>query len=174
MRRLFFGLVGVIALSAALSVAQDVPAPAAPAAPASPAEPSADHIVVKASELKWTPGPPGLPAGAMMCALVGDPSKAAPYTVRAKLPAGFVIPPHWHSIDENVTVLSGKLNMGHGDKVDKSAATALGPGDFTRMPAKMHHFAVTDEETIIQLHGRGPFDIHYINPSDDPRKKETQ
>jgi quercetin dioxygenase-like cupin family protein len=163
MRRFFFLVVAVIALSAALLIAQDA---------AAPATPSGDHVVVKASDLKWTPGPPGLPAGAMMCVLTGDPTKNTPFTVRAKLPAGMVIAPHWHPIDENITVLSGKMNIGHGDKVDKASATALNPGDFTRMPARMHHFAFFDDETIIQLHGRGPFDINYINPADDPRKKE--
>ena len=39
-----------------------------------------------------------------------------------------------------------------------------------RMPKGMHHFAGAKGETIIQVHGMGPFEINYINPEDDPRK----
>jgi hypothetical protein len=36
---------------------------------------------------------------------------------------------------------------------------------------KMNHFAWTNEETIVQLSGMGPWGITYVNPADDPRKK---
>jgi hypothetical protein len=49
---------------------------------------------------------------------------------------------------------------------------AMPAGGFLFLPAKMNHFAWTDEETIVQINGRGPFDIHYINPTDDPRNKK--
>lgn len=39
------------------------------------------------------------------------------------------------------------------------------------MPAKTQHYAFTNEETVIQLHGVGPWAINYVNPADDPRKK---
>ena len=32
----------------------------------------------------------------------------------------------------------------------------------------MHHAAETKGETIVQLDGMGPFDIHYLNPADNP------
>jgi hypothetical protein len=47
----------------------------------------------------------------------------------------------------------------------------LPAGSFRRMPKNMRHFTIAKGETIIQLHGIGPFDIHYVNPADDPRKK---
>jgi len=28
-----------------------------------------------------------------------------------------------------------------------------------------------NEETILQVHGVGPWAINYVNPADDPRKK---
>ena len=43
-----------------------------------------------------------------------------------------------------------------------------------RMPKTMRHFAMAKGETIIQLHGIGPFEITYVNPADDPRKKEDK
>ncbi len=34
----------------------------------------------------------------------------------------------------------------------------------------MHHAAEAQGETIVQIDGKGPFDIHYLNPADDPSK----
>jgi hypothetical protein len=40
------------------------------------------------------------------------------------------------------------------------------------LPAKSNHFAFFKEETIIQANSIGPWDINYLNPADDPRKKK--
>jgi hypothetical protein len=134
-----------------------------------------EHTVIVPTALKWMPAPSGLPSGAQMAVLTGDPNKSgAAYVFRAKLPDGYKVPPHWHSIDENVTVLSGTLLIGKGDKLDASKAEALPAGSFMSMPKTMRHFAIAKGETVIQLHGIGPFDIHYVNPADDPRKNETK
>ena len=61
--------------------------------------------------------------------------------------------------------------VGKGEKFGKDGATALPVGSFMRMPKEMRHFAFAKGETIIQVHGIGPFDIHYVNTADDPRKK---
>jgi hypothetical protein len=130
-----------------------------------------DHVVVHPDAVKWGPAPPGLPAGAQIAVLTGDPRKPVPYVLRAKLPDGYRVPPHWHPTDENVTVLKGTLMVGKGEKFSADSSAALTPGSFARMPRGMRHFAWTKGETIIQVHGVGPFDIVYVNPEDDPRKK---
>ncbi len=130
-----------------------------------------DHIVVRPDAVNWGPGPPGLPPGVKAAVLLGDPSKPAPYVLRAKMPAGYKVPPHWHSTDENITVIQGALMVGKGEKFSAESSEALPAGSVMRMPKTMRHFAWTKSETIIQVHGIGPFDIHYINPADDPRKK---
>jgi hypothetical protein len=123
-------------------------------------------------ELKWGPAPPSLPPGAQLAVLSGDPSKAGgQYTMRAKFPDGYKVPPHWHPTDENVTVIQGTFNLGMGDKLDQSETKALPAGGFAMMPKHMHHFAWATGETIVQIHGTGPFAITYVNPADDPRKK---
>jgi hypothetical protein len=33
----------------------------------------------------------------------------------------------------------------------------------------MRHFAWATGETEVQVHGMGPFALHYVNPADDPR-----
>jgi hypothetical protein len=50
----------------------------------------------------------------------------------------------------------------------------LPAGSFMRMPKTMRHFATAKWETFIQVHGIGPFDFNYVNPADDPRKKEDK
>jgi len=130
-----------------------------------------DHVVVRPDDVKWGPAPPSLPAGAKFAALSGDPSKAGPYVIRAKLPDGYKVPPHWHPTDENVTVIKGTLMIGKGDKFNADASEALPAGSFMRMPKEMRHFAWAKGETIIQVHGIGPFEVHYVNAADDPRKK---
>jgi hypothetical protein len=42
------------------------------------------------------------------------------------------------------------------------------------MPKGNRHFAWTKGETIVQLHGIGPWGVTYVNPSDDPRKKPSE
>src|SRR5262245_45738389 len=130
-----------------------------------------EHVVVRPGDIKWGPAPPALPPGANAAVLLGDPGKPAPYVLRAKLPDGYKVPPHWHPTDENVTVLQGTLMVGKGEKFDAEHSQALTAGSYMRMPKTMRHFAWAKGETIIQVHGIGPFDINYVNAADDPRKK---
>ena len=123
-------------------------------------------------DVKWGPAPPDLPKGADFAVLHGDPSKKAPFTVRLKMSPGYKIPPHWHTRDEQLTILSGLLVLHMGDTMD-APATNLGPGAFHFLPGKMHHAAEAKGETIVQLDGTGPFDIHYLNPADNPNKPKS-
>lgn len=137
------------------------------------AKPTAKHAPVASSDLKWGPAPPSLPPGAEAAVVDGDPTKAGPFVMRAKFPAGYRVPPHFHPTDENVTVISGAFGMGMGDKADDASIQVLGAGDFVRIPKQMHHYAWAKEATTIQIHGIGPFALTYVNPQDDPRKKTT-
>lgn len=136
----------------------------AQAPPASPA-----HAVVTPASLQWGPGPPALPKGAEIAVLSGNPGEPGPYVLRAKLPAGYVIKPHWHPTDENLTVLSGEIKAGMGDTVDEKSMEAMTAGSFARMPATMRHYVVVTTATVLQVHGTGPFTLTYVNPADDPR-----
>jgi hypothetical protein len=129
-----------------------------------------DHKIVTPDDLKWGPVP-SLPKGAMAAEIEGPMDKAGPFTVRIRVPANYKIPPHWHPTIEHVTVLSGTLNMGLGDKFDETNKMVLKPGSVMIMQPKTNHFAWTETEAVIQLHGTGPWGINYVNPADDPRKK---
>jgi quercetin dioxygenase-like cupin family protein len=140
-------------------------------ATAMPAAAQHHHTVVPADAVKWGPAPASLPPGAQAAALLGSPAQEGPFVLRLKFPAGFVVPPHRHSKDEFVTVLSGAFGVMAGEKVDRAAVKGLPQGSFVHLPAGMAHYAVMDVETIVQINGVGPFDVIYVDPKDDPRKK---
>jgi len=127
------------------------------------------HVMTTVADAKWGPAPPLLPPGAQIAVLAGDPGKPAPYTVRLKFPAGYDIPAHSHPTDENVSVVSGDLFMGMGNKLNKTGAMPLGRGGYALMPANANHFAFTKAETTVLLYGIGPVEFKYVNPADDPR-----
>lgn len=130
------------------------------------------HVaVVPADAVKWGPAPPSLPPGAQAAVLLGHPSKEGPFVLRLKFPAGFVIPPHRHSKDEFVTVISGKVSITSGEKVDRGSVKPVPAASFIHLPAGMPHYLLADVETVVQINGVGPFDVVYIDPADDPRKK---
>ena len=128
--------------------------------------------VVAAKDVKWGPAPPALPPGAQMAVMAGDPAKPGFVSLRAMLPAGYTIPPHTHPSDEHVTVLSGSMAFGMGDKVDPATATTAEPGGYFTAVAGMHHYATTQTGAVLQIDLIGPFAITYINPADDPRNKK--
>ena len=130
------------------------------------------HVTVSPEQVTWGPASPKLPPGAEFAIFTGDPKKpGAPYVFRARLPDGYSVPPHWHPKDENVTVISGTFMLGFGEQFDKSAMRTLHAGAYAMLPARMPHYNVMKGETILQFHGIGPYDIHYVNPADDPSKK---
>jgi uncharacterized RmlC-like cupin family protein len=127
-------------------------------------------IVSSPKEVKWGPAPPILPKGAMMAVMAGDPGAAGLVSVRLKMPAGYKIPAHWHPTDEQVTVLSGTLAIGMGDKLDETKGVTLRAGGFGVAPAHMNHYAWTKTGAVIQINLMGPFALTYVNAADDPTK----
>ena len=129
-----------------------------------------NHVMMEPKDLTWD-DVAALPPGAKVAVIEGPLEQATPFTVRFKLPADYKIPAHWHPAIEHVTVLSGTFNMGVGDKLDATKTKALSAGSVAIMPPKTNHFAWTKEETIVQVHGVGPWGITYVEPAEDPRKK---
>lgn len=145
------------------------PAPKRATAPA-----AAPHIALTPADLQWGPAPPVLPAGAQVAVLDGDPFKPGFFSMRLKMPDGYRIAPHWHPTDEHVVVVQGTLKIGMGDRHDDAAARQLPAGGFTKLPKQMHHYAGAKGETVIQIYGEGPFELNYVNPSDDPRRTSSK
>ncbi len=133
------------------------------------AKPAKKAVTVLPADVKWGPAPPTLPKGAQLAVLHGDPSRKTYFAMRLKMPEAFRIAPHWHTNDEELTVMAGTLMLGMGDK--EGDAHALEAGSYHYLPGKEHHYAAAKGETVVEIHGFGPFDIHYLNPADDPTAK---
>jgi anti-sigma factor ChrR (cupin superfamily) len=127
---------------------------------------------LSADAIKWSAAPPVLPKGAQMSVISGDPTKDGLYVVRLKMPPNYKIPAHNHPTAEYVTVITGNFHLGMGDKLDETKGHELKAGGFAEAPAKMNHYGWTTSETVVQVHGQGPFAMTYVNPADDPSKKQ--
>jgi quercetin dioxygenase-like cupin family protein len=133
----------------------------------------AGSIYMNPADIKWGDAPPVFTKGAKMTVLQGDPGKEGPFVARMRVPANYKIAPHWHSKDEDLTVISGTFYLGEGDKMGTGHAHAIRAGGFHHLPAKTHHFAWSKGgEAVVQINGMGPFDLTYVDPEDDPSKKK--
>lgn len=130
------------------------------------------YIITTPANLQWEEGPTSLPSGAEYAIIEGDPKGPGPFTMRLKLPADYQIPARSHPVDEHITIISGSLHMGFGDHLNLANGKKLPAGSFVLIPAESNYFTWTSEETIVQLHGMGPWGIIYVNPEDDPREDQ--
>jgi hypothetical protein len=155
------GAVGVVGLALGL---------AAGTAPAGemPYRGGDGHVMLDPAELEWGPVASMAP-GAEIAVIEGDLASSEPFTFRLRLPADYVVAPHVHPAHERVTVLEGTFHFAHGTDFDRDATMALPVGGVAIMPPGVPMFGYTEEETVIQLHGQGPWGIEYLDPADDPR-----
>lgn len=152
------------ALQCGAAMAQSTTAGAAPAYGHGP-----EMAIHTPADIVWKNGPGSLPPGARFAMVEGDATKEGPFTMRLWFPDGFRIQPHWHPKTERITVISGTFNLGMGEAFDAAKTQSMPAGTYGYWEAGMKHFAWTKGETVLQLHGVGPWSITYVNPADDPR-----
>lgn len=144
-------------------------------AEAQTAQPHDEHgggAIHTPEKIEWRDGPPSLPEGAQFAIIEGDPSAKGEYfAMRLRLPDGYRIPAHWHPVHERVTIVSGIFHLGQGESFTEEGMEPLPAGSYFTMPPGMRHFARAEGETIIQLNSVGAWEIRYVNPAEDPRKK---
>ena len=105
------------------------------------------------------------PAGQAVERVWGDPDKPGePFVIRIHADAGYIILPHTHLVDENIVVVQGVWALGMGRTFDRSVLEQLDVGAFGFAPKNMAHFAWSKTETIIQVHGIGPFSSKLVDP----------
>lgn len=122
---------------------------------------AATPTIVTPDNANWQPAPF---AGWQMAIVVGNPAKAGEYyAYLLKAPAGGKVPPHFHAMTENVTVLSGDFMVGLGDTINPSAMKTLPPGTVASIPAGVHHYAVAKTESVVEVSGIGPDKTTMIN-----------
>lgn len=59
-----------------------------------------------------------------------------------------------------------------GDKLDTGKGEKLGMDGFAMPPARMILYARTAGETVVQVEAEAPFGMTYVDPADDPTKKQ--
>jgi quercetin dioxygenase-like cupin family protein len=102
-------------------------------------------------------------AGIRTTWVMGDPTKAGPYTIRLSVPANTKIQPHSHRDDRTAVVLSGHWYFGYGPVADAAAEKTLPPGSFYTEPGGVAHFAETKAEpVVVYVTGYGPSDTVYV------------
>jgi len=126
------------------------------------------HVLGTPEDLDWG-SVASMGEGAEIAIIEGSLAEEAPFTFRLRLADGYEIKPHVHPAYERVTVLSGTLHFAHGETFDPEATTQLPVGGYAIMSPGDAMFGYAEGETVIQLHGTGPWGIDYIAPADDPR-----
>lgn len=123
-------------------------------------EPAGDDMTMNsAAGMSFQPlEVPGFKSGMQVAVLHGDPAGKGDYTLRLKFPAGYTFPAHYHPNAEHLTVLSGTFLLSMGEK-EGGTLREYQPGDFLYIPPKKPHYGGAKGETVIQLHGIGPFEI---------------
>src|SRR6266852_5290592 len=101
--------------------------------------------------------------GAEQAVLYGDPAKPGDqFILRYRTHRPIDVPPHWHPVDEHITVIAGVYELAMGDEFNTSALQRYGPGDYIHLPARAPHFARYSEGTVVQVNGIGVFETIYI------------
>ncbi|MEO6258776.1 MAG: cupin domain-containing protein [Thermoanaerobaculia bacterium] len=141
-----------IVLAALLLVALDVRAQPMPPKPEAPIGFSSESMV-------WTDAPPPMVAGSKLSVLEGNPRGDGMFTIRIRIPAGSVMPPHWHPRPERVTVLAGAVDLGFGPIAGQGPVTRYRTGSFYINPSRVMHYLSFPEATELQVTGVGPWEV---------------
>ena len=94
--------------------------------------------------------------------LYGDPEVAGqPFVMRIRELPGGKVPPHSHPVDEHITVVQGTWYFGFGSAFTKDALRELKAGSYAFAPKGSTMFGYSPDGAIVQVHGVGPFQIHW-------------
>jgi quercetin dioxygenase-like cupin family protein len=106
--------------------------------------------------------PLGLMAGDVEL-LYGEPeAPGEPFVMRIRELPGAMVPPHTHPVDEHITVVQGTWYFALGSEYKPEALRELKAGAYAFAPAGVSMFGFSPDGAIVQVHGIGPFRIHWL------------
>ncbi|MGZ5036473.1 MAG: cupin domain-containing protein [Usitatibacter sp.] len=109
--------------------------------------------------------------------LYGDPEvPGEPFVIRIRELPGGIVPPHSHPVDENITVVEGTWYFALGEEYKPEALQELKAGTYAFAPKGSTMFGYSPAGAIVQVHGVGPFRIHWhggLHTLGDPDAKSV-
>jgi len=130
----------------------------------------AEQVTATSDNVKWVNAPASLPQGAKIAIMEGDLGKPGALKFLLKFPAGYMLKPQSSPTLNRIMVISGNFNLGLGDKFDKSHTIPMRAG-YMHWPHKSPFFAWTNEETIVEYEGVGPWAVTYAYSTDLTKKQ---
>ena len=95
--------------------------------------------------------------------LYGNPeTPGQPFVMRIRELPGAMVPPHSHPVDEHITVVQGTWYFALGEEYRPEALHELKTGSYAFAPAGMSMFGFSPNGAVVQVHGVGPFRIHWL------------
>ena len=126
-------------------------------------------VVMPAADLKWTDLDPQGAPGVKVADLWGNHAKGA-FGAFFKLPAGFTVPLHTHSLAMKVVIVSGTYIQTPEGKPE----FRLGPGSYLMQPGgNYRHTTSCDKasECLFFAESNGKFDLKPVDAGKAPAKK---
>jgi quercetin dioxygenase-like cupin family protein len=117
-------------------------------------------IVRQLSEVKF---PPGDGPDCLQFFLETGDLKTGPSTAVMKAAPKCVIPPHYHTAQEQLIIVKGDVSTGMRGMQD----TVLGPGGFAMMPSKQPHWftCTAKQECLMFVTFDRAYDIVWLKPN---------
>lgn len=131
-------------------------------------EQNAKPKVVTPDLLKWR-NFDAFPPGIQVAVISGSPRSDGPFMIRLKIPPYYKAAPNWQTVTVYVTVLSGSYHIGVGDVFNMKKGRVIKNSSAVIIPKNTHHYFWSTSGALLQVTGVGPWDIHYVKTTDDPR-----
>jgi quercetin dioxygenase-like cupin family protein len=116
-------------------------------------------IVRQLSDVKF---PPGEGPDCLQFFLENGDMKVGPSTAIMKAAPKCLVPPHYHTAEEQLIIVKGYVSTGMEGMKD----TVLGPGGFAMMPSKAPHWftCTAREECLMSVTFDRAYDIVWLKP----------
>ena len=109
--------------------------------------------------------------------LYGDPEvPGEPFVMRIRELPGGIVPPHSHPVDEHITIVQGTWYFALGEEYKPEMLHELKAGGYAFAPKGSTMFGYSPTGAIVQVHGVGPFRIHWhggLHTLNDPDAKSV-